>query len=449
MLSPRYLDGLSDEVADIYAQLEADILKDMARRIAKLGKITEASKWQAAMLAETGALKKDVARIIRKYDPKIQREIKAIYNDAMIKNARANNRIFEDALGHGVSDINAQAMLAGIQKTHSDLSRLTLTTAYTTEQQFVQQANAAYMQVASGAFDYDAAMKSACDNLAEKGVTSVYYRNGRPVNLSIEAAVRMNVLTGVNQTASAATMDDCDALGCDLVETSAHIGARPSHEAWQGKVFSLSGSSNKYPPFSVCGLGTIDGICGINCRHSYYPYFEGMEKHYTTDDLDEMAKQTVTYDGKEMTRYDAEEKLRYMERNVRKYKRRAIVQEAGGVDNTAARAKIGEWQQRARDFTKQTGIARDTAREFVGTIDGKQPRALNPSAIDAQKNAKLAQEIKRLDNSRSKKIAGVGGWALRCLLAAALVISGFIIIMGLVMPLLRSRAPSSATATAR
>ena len=70
MLSPRYLDGLSDEIADIYAQLEADILKDMARRIAKLGKITEASKWQAAMLAETGALKKDVARIIKKYDPK-------------------------------------------------------------------------------------------------------------------------------------------------------------------------------------------------------------------------------------------------------------------------------------------------------------------------------------------------------------------------------------------
>ena len=407
MLSPRYLDGLSDEIADIYAQLEADILADMARRLAKLGKITEATRWQAAMLAETGALKKDVARIIKKYDPKIQREIKAIYNDAMIKNARANNRIFEDALGHGVSDINAQAMLAGIQKTHSDLSRLTMTTAYTTEQQFVQQANAAYMQVVSGAFDYDRAMKSACDTLAEQGVGSVYYRNGRPVHLSIEAAVRMNVLTGVNQTASAATMDDCEALGCDLVETSAHIGARPSHEAWQGKIFSLSGTSEKYPPFSVCGLGTIDGICGINCRHSYYPYFEGTERHYTTDDLDEMAKQTVTYDGKEMTRYDAEEKLRSMERNVRKYKRRAIVQDAAGIDNTAARAKIGEWQQRARDFTKQTGIARDTAREFVGTIDGKQPRALNPSTIDAQKNVKLAQEIKRLDNSRSKKIAGV------------------------------------------
>ena len=407
MLSPRYLDGLGDELADIYAQLEADILADMARRLAKLGKITEATKWQAEMLAQTGALKKDVNRIIKKYDPKIQREIKAVYNDAMVKNARANNRIFEEALGHSVSDSNAQAMLAGIAKTHSDLSRLTLTTAYTTEQQFVQQANASYMQTASGAMSYDAAMKSACDNLAVQGISGVQYRNGRPVRLSIEAAVRMNILTGVNQTAAAVTTANCEELGCDLVETSAHIGARPEHEAWQGKVFSLSGTSDKYPPFSVCGLGEVTGICGINCKHSYYPYFEGTERHYSTEELDEMAAQTVTYDGQEMTRYEGEEKLRYMERNVRKYKRRAIVQEAGGVDSTAARAKIGEWQERARNFTKQTGIARDTAREFVGTIDGKQPRALNPGAVDYAKNSKLAHEIKRLDRAYSGKVAGV------------------------------------------
>ena len=378
MLSPRYLDGLSDEIADIYAQLEADILADMARRLAKLGKITEATKWQAQLLAETGALKKDVNRLIKKYDPAVQKELKAIYNDALIKNARSNNRIFEEALGHGVSDINAQVMLASIQKTHSDLSRLTITTAYTTEQQFVQQANAAYMQVATGAVDYDSAMKSACDNLAKQGITGVHYRNGKPVRLSIEAAVRMNVLTGVNQTASAVTMSNCEELGCDLVETSAHIGARPEHEAWQGEIFSLSGTNPKYRPFSVCGLGTIEGICGINCRHSYYPYFEGMENHYTTSELDEMADQTVTYNGKEMTRYEGEEKLRSMERTIRQYKRRAITQEAAGLDNTAAREKIGEWQAKARDFTKQTGIARDSAREFVGTIDGKQPRGIIP-----------------------------------------------------------------------
>lgn len=376
MLSPRYLEGLSDEIVEIYAQLEADILQDMARRIALLGKITESTKWQAQLLAETGALRKDVNRIIKKYDPAVQKEIKAIYNDALVKNARADNRIFTEALGHGVSDQNAQIMLASIAKTHSDLSRLTITTAYTTEAQFVQQANNAYMQVVSGAFDYDTAMKHACDNLAKDGITGVQYRNGQPVRLTIEHAVRMNILTGVNQTASAVTMSNCEELGCDLVETTAHIGARPEHEAWQGQIFSISGNNPKYKPFSVCRLGEVDGICGINCRHSYYPYFEGMERHYNQDDLDEMSKETVTYNGQKMTRYEAEEKLRGIERNIRKYKRQALTESAGGVDNTKARLKIGEWQSKAREFTKQTGIERDHVREFIGTKDGKQPTAL-------------------------------------------------------------------------
>ena len=378
MLSPRYLEGVSDELVEIYAQLEADILQDMARRIARLGKVTEATTWQAQFLAETGALNKRVYALLKKYGPAIQKEIKAIYNDALIKNARADNRIFTEALGHGVSDINAQVMLASIQKTLSDLSRLTMTTAYTTEQQFVQQANAAYMQVVSGAFDYDTAMKNACDNLAEKRITSVQYQNKRPVTLSIESAVRMNILTGINQTSATITLNNCEELGCDLVETTAHIGARPSHEDWQGQIFSISGTNPKYRPFSVCGLGKPDGICGIYCRHSYYPYFEGLEKHYTQADLDELENEKVEYKGETYTRYEAEQKLRGMERKIRYYKRQATTRAAGGVDNTSSRLKIGEWQAKIKDFTQETKLARDRVREYIGTANGVQPRALNP-----------------------------------------------------------------------
>ena len=374
MLSPRYLEGLSDEIVEIYAQLEADILQDMARRIARLGKITDATRWQAQLLAETGALKKRVYALLKKYDPAIQKEIKAIYNDALIKNARPDKRIFTAELGHGVSDINAEVMLASIQKTLSDLSLLTITTAYTTEQQFVQQANDAYMKVTTGAFDYDAATKTACDNLARDGITGVQYYNGKPVRRSIEAAVRMNILTGVNQTASAMTMNNCEKLGCDLVETTAHIGARPSHAEWQGQIFSLSGTNPKYRPFSVCGLGEPDGICGINCRHSYYPYFEGFENHYSQSDLDDMEKQTVEYNGKTYTRYDAEQKPPGIERNGRKSKRQAQRQGARRIDNQTGRQKIGEWQAKARKFTKQTGIERDRVREFIGTNKAQKKR---------------------------------------------------------------------------
>ena len=89
-----------------------------------------------------------------------------------------------------------------------------------------------------------------------------------------------------------------------------------------------------------------------------------------------MESESVEYNGEKMSRYDAEQKLRGIERNVRKYKRQALTQGAAGIDNTAARQKIGEWQAAAREFAKQTGIERDHVREFIGTKDGKQPRAL-------------------------------------------------------------------------
>ncbi|EPF46450.1 hypothetical protein HMPREF1222_01972 [Treponema vincentii F0403] len=386
MLSPRYLAGLSDDLIEIYSQLEIDILRDMARRLARVGKITEATKWQAQVLAEAGGLRQDIARILHKYDKRIVQEIQEIFNDALIKNARADNRIFAEATGRTISDNNAQMMLATMKKTHEDLSRLTLTSAEVTNKTFLKQANNAYMQVTSGAFDYDTAMKMAANEIAKSGVTTMitYTNNAKPVRRSLESAVRMNILTGVNQTASQQTMNNCEALDCDLVEVTAHIGARPEHEEWQGKVYSVSGKSEKYPPFSICGYGEADGICGVNCRHSFYPYFEGMEKHYSQDDLDEMSKEMVDYNGKSYSRYEGEQQLRHIERTIRHYKKEAATQDAMGVDNTAARCKIGEWQAKARDFTEQTGIRRDRAREYIGMPNGdKQPKALKPQVVHA------------------------------------------------------------------
>lgn len=392
MLSPRYLEGLSDDIIEIYSQLESEILQDMARRIARLGKITEATRWQAQMLAEAGGLKKNIARILAKYDKAIIRQVTETFTEALETNARNDNRIFKAMTGRTVSAPNAQAMLSTIQKCHSDLSRLTLTTAKTTQQQFVREANRVYVNVQSGAFDYNTAMKSAADELSKRGITTVQYNNGKPVTRTIESAVRMNILTSINQTAANQTLSNAEELGVEKFEVTAHIGARPDHAAWQGKIYT------RKQLYSVCELGTATGLCGINCRHSFYPYFDGMEKHYTDKDLDELANENVTYNGEELTRYDGEQKLRGIERKIRTYKRQALTQEAAGADSTKARRKLGEWQAAARDFTKQTGIARDRAREYVGTATGKQPKGIPPQVPHSFKqstpiNPVVAQKV--------------------------------------------------------
>ena len=406
MLSPRYLDGLADDITEIYSLIETEILQDMARRIARLGKITEATEWQGRMLAEAGGLKKDIGRILAKYDKSIIAQVQKTVTDALKKNTANDNRIFKAYTGRTVSEPNAQMMLSTIQKCHSDLSRLTLTTAATSERQFVAQANRAYMMTQSGAFDYDTAMKYAADDLSHIGITTVHYDNGKPVVRSIESAVRMNILTSINQTAANITLNNAEELGVDRFEVSAHIGARPEHKAWQGKIYT------KEQLTTICGLGDVTGLCGINCRHSFYPYFEGTDKHYSQDDLDEMASEKVKFtdkggNEKEVTRYQGEQYLRKIERNVRFYKRRAALEEATGGDNTASLQLVGKWQAEAREFTKQTGIARDYAHEWVATPTGKQPKGITPAVAGYSDNLKKAQDIKRLDNARNKIIADI------------------------------------------
>lgn len=77
-----------------------------------------------------------------------------------------------------------------------------------------------------------------------------------------------------------------------------------------------------------------------------------------------------------MTKYEARQKQRAIERKIRQWKRTADIQKAGGVDDTSARVKLGEWQKIAQDFTDKTGLKRDYEREYIGTKSGKQPRGI-------------------------------------------------------------------------
>ena len=187
-----------------------------------------------------------------------------------------------------------------------------------------------------------------------------------------------------------------------LVEVSAHLGARnkdgknewSNHAQWQGKVYCRGGErfftdadgTRRFAPNfeESCGLGEADGICGINCRHSFYPYFEGTSLEYSNGELDEMKESTVTIDGSRISQYEAEESLRLCERNIRKYKSVAQglldskVSAPDSPELVRARNKIYEWQQKAKHITDETGLQRKYINEWIGTKNGKQPTGLKP-----------------------------------------------------------------------
>lgn len=400
MLSARYLASCSDDIVRLYSQLESEIIISMAKRLKKLGRVTESTVYQARILNEIGGLRTEVMQIIQKYDAPAQKMILDLFNSAMnqatksdLKNIDFTNIKMNDSqlqlLKATAEKLKSSAIINSNNKTRQDfidgqaikvfsgLQRLTMTIADSSSGLFVQKANQCYMEVTTGAFDYDTSFKKAVDELATESVKTVKYTDsGQEIHRSIESAVRTNIMSSINQTASQITINNCEELGTDLVEVSAHMGARPEHEEFQGKIYSLSGESKKYPPFSLCRLGEPTGICGINCRHSYYPYFEGEEPRYSKGELDEMKDSKVTYNNKTMTQYEGEQQLRLYERAIRKWKRQADTEKSVGLDDFDSRLKIAEWQKTAADFCRQTGLKRDYAREYIGTESGKQPKGL-------------------------------------------------------------------------
>jgi hypothetical protein len=219
--------------------------------------------------------------------------------------------------------------------------------------------------------DYNSAIRAAIKNVAADGLNVIDYASGHQDKLDV--AMRRNILTGVAQTAGQLQITRADEMGSDLVGVSAHVGARnkggepENHEMWQGKVYSRSGNHPKYGNFyQHTGYGTGPGLAGWNCRHSFYPFFEGLsENAYTREDLQDYANKTVTYQGKEIPIYDATQYQREIERRIRFWKRQAGALDAAGLENAAETAKVREWQARARDFVKQTGLDRQYPREQV------------------------------------------------------------------------------------
>ena len=149
--------------------------------------------------------------------------------------------------------------------------------------------------------------------------------------------------TGVNQTAASLALSSAEELGTDLVEVTAHDGARPSHARWQGKVYSISGKTEGYEKLSeATGFGTVaDALCGANCHHNFHPFFEGDDPIYTEEELETLNAKRYTYNGEKLTEHEATQRQRYIERQLRRWKRERVGMEAAGLSSERAQAKVG------------------------------------------------------------------------------------------------------------
>jgi hypothetical protein len=355
MLTADQLDALTDSISAIYEEYQQSVINDIARRLGKLK--FDSAAWQVQRLTESGLTYQNALKELAKVTNKSEKELREVFEKAGVQAMEFDDAIYKaaglDPLPLNLSPAMARVLSAGLAKTKNVMRNLTLTTAMSAQQSFISAADLAYMQVANGAMSYDQAIRAAVKKLANEGVSVIHYASGRKDHLDV--AMRRTVLTGVSQTTGQMQMTRADEMGVDLVQVSAHIGARPSHAAWQGKIFSLSGKHAKYPDLAAStGYGTAGGLMGANCRHSFYPFFEGISaNHYKAAELKRYANESVTYNGKKMGVYEATQVQRGIERDIRRWKREAEALQVIGDDNSGELAKVKEYQSKMRDFISQ------------------------------------------------------------------------------------------------
>lgn len=378
MLTEQDFIKIEKQAIGIYQNLELQIIEEIATRIANYGYANTVVINDLKVAQEMGYLYEDIIKLVAKYNNTTYEKVNQIFYKAGEKSLKFDDKIYKKAslqpLPLNQSESIKQIMNATIIRTAGNLQNLCMTTANTSQTQFYNAINKAYMETSTGVKSYTQAIIDVIKDIGKQGAIIQYPSGARR---SLESAVRMNIVTSVNQNCGKLQELRADEMGWDLMEITAHSGARPEHAHWQGKIVSRSGQKG-YLSLRDIGYGEATGFKGINCRHDWYPYSKGSTRSYTQKELNKWKNEKVTYNGQKISMYEATQKQRYFERNVRQDKKNLKVQEAILTSNNKdieiekvqneirnIKTKQKEHNTQLNDFLKQTGLNKDNSRLVV------------------------------------------------------------------------------------
>lgn len=384
MFTPTEIEALPSAMEQLYRSLQLNIMSDLTDRLKANGEeITSAADWQINRLYELGVSKDEIDSLIQSTLDVSDDEIDRIY-DEVVKSGYARDEEFytskgKEYISYAENKQLQQLVKAVKNQTKSEYRNITgslgfavrnadNTLSFTPLADFYQRTlDNGVMQIASGAVDYNTVLKRAVKAMTDSGLRTVDYASGW--SNRVDVAVRRALMTGFNQVVAKVNEDNAEQLGTEYFEVSYHRGARPTHQVWQGRVYS------KKELETVCGLGTVTGLCGANCYHSYSPFMKGIDTPtYSKEELDRMNEEENTpkeYNGKEYTAYEAQQRQRRLETAMRADRQQIELLTQGGADyDTITGAKVRYFQRQDEyvKFSKAMGLPEQWERI---TVDGK------------------------------------------------------------------------------
>lgn len=382
MLTSGEIEAVSMALDEPLKALEMRIMEDIVRRIKINSEITRSADWQIDRLSQLGMSMKEIENHIQTALDFSDDDMRKMYS-GIIGSGYARDKKLYEAVGAEFipfeQNHELQQLISAVSsQTNATLQNITQSLGFAVRQpsgklQFVKLADyyqktidSAMLDIASGAFDYNTILKRTVREMTNSGLRTVSYASG--CSNRVDAAARRAVMTGMSQITAKVNENNAESLGTDMFEVTWHSGARPEHQVWQGKWYTRKQLE------TVCGLGTVTGLCGANCYHDYYPVIPGIsEPTYTDKELAELnAKENtpIEYNGKKYTRYEALQRQRRLETTMRAQRQEIKLLKDGGAseeDLINARARYRVTSHEYAIFSQAMGIPQQRDRV---TIDG-------------------------------------------------------------------------------
>ena len=359
-----YKNKLASKIASRYQDLEERIMQDIVRRIVKAGEITSTADWQINRLRILGYSSEDIEKEIKKALNASYPEMFELYDKVInweyVRNKGIYEQINAEYIPFEENGQFKQITEAIIDQSFDDLENVTNSLGFYLDygngqkvltplsQVYTKYLDAACYDIVTGAFDYNSVLRRVVTQLTNSGLRQIDYSSGRANR--VDVAARRAVMTAVSQITGKISEYNAQKLGTEYFEVEWHAGARPTHAVWQGRVWS------KEQLYSVCGLGTVTGLLGANCYHTYYPFFPGISQRNWSDDWlgakNEEEAELKTFDGKEYTLYEAKQRQRQMETAMRAQREKVKLLQAGGADQDEIILHKAKYQGQLNEYSR-------------------------------------------------------------------------------------------------
>ncbi|MCI6535104.1 MAG: phage minor capsid protein [Lachnospiraceae bacterium] len=363
MMTQGELESIPIPFEQAMSDLEMRIMSEIVRAIKINGFSTSTADNQINCLIQMGQSEKEIRNQIRNALGVTDAEIEKIFSDAVYEQYYGYSRAYKNMGAQQIpfeKNLELQVMIAAVSAQTKNtfrnitnslgfaiLNPATGKISYSPLMQFYQDAlTNAVMDISSGAISYDKALNQAINTMTTSGLRWIDYDSGWHNRVNV--AARRAVMTGFRQVQGKINEQVASDLGTDSYEVSYHIGARPEHQMWQGRVYTYEQLQ------TVCGLGTVTGLHGLNCYHDYNAFIPGVSvRTYTDEQLSHMMADENTlklYNGKSYTTYEALQEQRKMETVMRKTRQDIKLLQEGNASKDSITLKKAKYQGQMQKY---------------------------------------------------------------------------------------------------